>query len=104
MRHGGLQHAVEGQGLERVVGLVARDLLEILIEVELQPGLEDAEIHTAVAQDLGAGGVVDHRVEDVLDRHVGVPAHRGLAQGRLQHHSELTPDLAHSSSTPARRG
>ena len=57
-----------------------------------------------VAEDLGAPLVEGECVEQVLDGHVGVATHRGLAQRRLQREVELPADLAHSFSTPARRG
>ena len=95
-----LEHAVEGQRLARLVGLVAGHALEIVAEVALERGLQLAQIGARVVQDLGAARVVEQREEQVLDRHVGVPARDRLAHRRLEHDVKLAADLAHSCSTP----
>jgi hypothetical protein len=101
---GALKHAVEGQRLERLEGLVARHALQVLGEEALEGRLERTDLPARVAQDVEAPLVVEQRVEEMLDRHVGVPAHHGLAEGRLQGQMRLARDLAHSFSVPARSG
>ena len=102
--HGALEHAVEGQRLERLEGLVARHALQVLGEEALEARLERPDLPAGVAQDVDTLFVVEQRVEEMLDRHVGVPAHHGLAEGRLQGQTHRARDLAHSLSVPARSG
>jgi len=95
---------VEGEGLSRVVGLVAGDLLEVLPEEALEGVLQGLHVAARVADDLDAALVVEQREEQVLDRHVGMAPRDRLAHGGLERQVELAADLAHSFSTPARRG
>ena len=99
-----LEHAVEGERLARLDRLVAGHALEIVGQELLERRLQRGHVRAGVQQDLLAALVVRERVEQVLDRQVGIPAHDGLAQGGLQRQVQLAPDLAHSFSTPARSG
>src|SRR5262249_14551574 len=99
-----LEHAVEGERLARLVGLLARHALEVVAEVALERGLQLAQIGARVVQDLRAARVVDPGEEQMLDRHVRVASRGRLAHGRLEQDVELATDLAHSCSTPERSG
>jgi hypothetical protein len=101
---GALEHAVEGQGLARLEGLVAGHALHVVGEEALQGGHQPAHVATGVTEDLRPPRVVQQGVEQVLHRHVGVAAHHRLADRRVQRELELPRDLAHSFSTPARSG
>ena len=85
-------------------GLLAGDRLQVLAEVALECRLQAPHVRARVAQDLGAPLVVQHGVEQVLHRHEGVAARPGLPHGGPQHQVELSSDVAHSFSVPARRG
>ena len=99
-----LEHPVESQRLPAFEGLVSGHGLEIFGEEALQGRLQLGHLRPGVGQDLGPPLIVEQGVEQVLDRHVGVAASRRLAHGGLQGEVQLPPDLAHSFSTPARRG
>ncbi len=95
---------MKGERLARVVGLVARNLLEILTKEPLQLRLQGLCVSARVAEDLEPALVVEEREEKVLDGHVGMPPRDRLPHGGLQREVQLATDLAHSFSTPARSG
>ena len=100
----GLQDPVERERLARLDRLVTRLLLHVLLEEPVELALQPPQVSARVPQDLRALVVVGEGVQEVLDRQVGVPPRIRLAKGGLQRQLELSVDLAHSGSTPARSG
>jgi hypothetical protein len=100
----GLQDPVEGERLAGLDRLVTRLLLHVLLEEPVELALQPPQVGARVPQDLGALVVVGEGVQEVLDRQVGVAPRVRLAKGSLQRQLELSVDLTHSGSTPARSG
>ena len=102
--HRGLEHPMERDRLAGLDGLSAWLRVELIVQEAVEIRLEPTQIRPAVLQHLRASGVVNQGVEQVLDGHVGVtPGHR-LPHGGVQRHLELSRDVAHSGSAPARNG
>ena len=76
-----LQHAAERHRLLRLFLLAARELLDVLVEVLVEIAAQLRQIGAARRQDPLAVGIVRQRVEQVLERQVGMTPRGGLAVG-----------------------
>ena len=99
-----LHHAMEGEGLALLERPVAGLALQVLLEEALELALQGLHVGAAGAQAFDAAGLVEQRIEQVLDGDVRMAVRGGLVQGRLQGHLELARQSAHSGSAPARSG
>ena len=79
VEHGRLQHAAERRGLLRLALVAARQLLDRFVEVVVQLAAQRREIGAAGLENPLAVGVVQQRVEQVLERQVRVPPRDGFA-------------------------
>ena len=81
---GALQDALEAERLLRRLVDAGRQVLDVPLEIRGHLALEERDVEPAGAQHLRHAGVVQERVEDVLDRQVFVPAPAGLAEGQRE--------------------
>ena len=99
-----LEDALEAEGLLRRLVDARRQALDVLVEVAGHLALELGNVDRAGAQHLDHRGIVQQRVEDVLDRQVLVPAATRLAEGEGERRFEGPAEAHHASSTVQRSG
>ena len=97
VEHGGLQDPAERQRLFGFLLLPAGELLDRLLEIPVEILAKLRQVRAARGKDALAVGVVGKRVEQVLEREVGVPPRGRLPIGNGQddfeswaEHVELT--------------
>src|SRR5262249_51497213 len=79
--------------------------LDLLVEELLQPLLEGGRVAPGVAEDVRRLLVEEERIEEVLDRHVLVPAAGGLPLGDGEGDLDFVADAhGYSGSAVSRRG
>ena len=106
VQHRGLQHAAERRGLLRVVLVSAPHLLDRVVEIGVQIAPQAGEIGAAGAQNPFAVDIVRQRIEQMLERQVGVPARDRFAvrDGEHQFEGRGKQGGSYASSTVARSG
>ena len=88
VQHRGLQHAAERRRLFGLALLAASGLLDRLVEVRVELAPQLGKVGAAGREDALAVGVVRERVEQVLEREVGVPARDGFAERDVENDFE----------------
>ena len=86
MEHGGLQDAAERRSLLRLALFATLLLFDRFVEIRVQVAPQPRQIGAARGEDPFAVGVVRERVQQMLERHVGVTPRHGLAVGDGQNH------------------
>ncbi len=69
---GRLEHAAEGEGLEGLPTGAGRELLQRLVEEGLEVRLQPFDVGARAREHLGARGIVGQRVQQVLQRQLGM--------------------------------
>ena len=81
VQHRGLQDAAKRGGLFRFALLSALELLDGVVEVVVQVFAQPRQVGAAPEQDALAFRIVRERVQQMLERQIGVPPRHGLAIG-----------------------
>ena len=102
VQHRGLQHAAERQRLLGLLLLAAAELLDRVVEVLVEIAAQLRQIGAAGGQDPLAVRIVRQRVEQVLERQVGVPPRRRLAVRDGQDDFERRAEHLVSGRPPSR--
>ena len=98
VQRGALQDAAEPERLLRLAAL-AGQLVDLVGEKAVHLALELLDVAAAVAQDLRHVGVVQQRVQHMLEGQILVLAPHGFAQRQAQRHFQLATD--HHGCGPA---
>ena len=111
VQHGGLQHAAERERLFRLLLLTPAELLDRLLQVLVEILAELRQVGAAGGQNPLAVRIVGERVEQVLEREVGMPPRGRLSVGNGQddfeswtEHVDIPGLIAYSGSIAARSG
>ena len=104
VQDGGLQRPGERGGLFGLAFLAALDALDRVVEKRVEVAAQSRQIDAAGAENALAVRVVRERVQQVLERDVGVPPRKCFAVRDRQDDFESGREHRYSSSSAARSG